>query len=76
MLNLPLIFEIHKNEAFRKLFVYFFSQIHILEHIWEPSVHFLVQLYQNLNLALIFYHFSKIHIFKIKKDTDFSFVAS
>ena len=75
MLNLPLIFKIHKNEALRKLFVYFFSQIHILEHIWEPSVHFWIKLYQNLNLGLIFLQFSKDYIFKTKKDTDFSFVA-
>ena len=75
MLNLPLILKIHKNEALRKLFVYFFNQIHIFEHIWEPSVHFWVQLYQNLNSTLIFSHFSKLHILKTKKDTDFSFVA-
>ena len=75
MLNLPLIFKIHKNEALRKLFVYFFSQIHILEHIWEPSVHFWVKFYQNLNLGLIFLQFSKNYIFKTKKDRDFPFVA-
>ena len=60
MLNLPLIFKIHKNAILRKLFVYFFSQIHILEHIWEPSVHFWVKLYQNLNLALISSKLKKI----------------
>ena len=49
-----MILKIYKNEAFRKLFVYFLSQILIFGHFWEPSVHFLVQLYQNLNLALIF----------------------
>ena len=75
MLNNLRILEIHKNEDFRKLFLYFFSQILILGHFWEPAVHFSLQLYQNLNLALIFLKFSKLHIFKTKKDTDFSFVA-
>ena len=49
-----LILKIHKNEAFRKLLVHFLSQILILGHFWELSVHFWVQLYQNLNLDLIF----------------------
>ena len=55
--------------------VYILGQILILGHFWELSVHFWVKLYQNLNLGLIFWQFSKNYIFKTKKDTDFSFVA-
>ena len=66
LLNMPLILKIHKNEASRKLLVHFFVKFLYWVIFGSSLCTFLVQLYQNLNLALIFYHFSKIHIFKIK----------